>query len=98
MDLPPHQDVFHDAHLGERLQVLEGAGNPAPGDLVGGESGYPLLPQEYVAAGRLAAAGDGIEKGGLPGPVRADDGEDLSLRHADGDVGERLQPAEGHAQ
>ena len=92
MDLPPYQDVLHHAHLGKGLEVLEGAGHTPPGDLVGRQAGDPFPPEEDLAAGRGAGAGDGVEEGGLPSAVRADDGEDLSLADPDGNRVSAFRP------
>src|SRR3989304_3820071 len=48
--------------------------------------------------GGSGEAGEEAERGGLPRPVGADQPEHLALRHAEGEVGHRLKPAEPFGQ
>ncbi len=49
---------------------------------------------EQAAAGRLVDAADEVEDGALARAVGADDGEDLALRHIEGDAVDGLDAAE----
>src|SRR4029434_2261432 len=67
-----------------RAQVLEGAGDPQPGDAVGRQAVDAAAGEQDVAGAGLEDAGDAVEEGGLAGAVGADQAADLAL--ADGEV------------
>ena len=71
-------------------------GDAFPDDLVDGH------PEQFLAvpldgtALRLDQTGDGAEHGGFTGAIGADQGDDLAVRHFQGNAPQRLDAAIGH--
>ena len=65
------QQIFQHAHLREQFAVLEGAGQPEPGDLVRRLAGDVAAAEADRARAAVDAA-DAVENAGLAGAVRAD--------------------------
>ena len=90
-------DVLQKRHVGEYLQVLEGAHQAqaaalvglGAGDVVGAEAEGSLLGRDH--------AGHGVDQRGLARAVGADDRRDLVLPGGQVHAGKGLQPAEAHA-
>ena len=93
-----HHDVLENRHVGEQADVLEGPGDAPGGDLVGVETEQRLTLEHDVAGGRCDHSRDHVEEGGLPGPVGANDRDDLSLVDMEVKIGECVETTEGHAQ
>src|SRR3990172_8425132 len=93
-----HQHVVQDRELREKPDELERARDPAPADAVGRPPGDGLALEPDLAAGRADEPPDGVEEGGLPGAVATDEADDLPALHAEADVGERGEAAEGHGE
>jgi hypothetical protein len=91
---PPGHDVVEGAHALEQRDVLEGAGDALPRDLVGAHRFALLAAEPDLALLRVVEAVDDVEHRRLAGAVRADDGADLALMHVEGDVLQRLDAAE----
>ena len=64
----------------------------------GGMSVMSLPSKTIAAGGRLDAAADQADEGGLAGAVRADDGADLARHDGEVDVVDGLQAAEVAAE
>ena len=90
-----HHVLAH-AHVQEQAQRLEGARDPALGDLVRLEADDAAPFEEDVACGRLVDAGDEVEERRLAGAVRADHADDLSLAHVDVEPVDDREAAERH--
>src|SRR5262245_37780084 len=89
-------------HALEQEQRAVAAGDAAGAPLgQGGEfvphAGIADL-QRDAALGRFVEAGDAVEHGGLAGAVRSDQRGDVAAARAEGEVVDRDQPAEAHAQ
>ena len=56
-----------------------------------------LAVDEDLARVRLVRAGEGLDQGGLAGPVAADEADDLARVEVDGDAVDRVHAAEGDA-
>ena len=70
--------VLDGAHAEEDLQVLEGARETEPRQLVRGHAGDVLAGEQDAPAARRVETGDHVEQRGLAGAVRADHGKDLA--------------------
>ena len=76
-------DVVDDAEIGEDAVVLEGAGEPHPGEPLRAVAGHVLRPSSRTApASGAVEAGDKVEQRRLTGPIRADDRDELALRRS----------------
>ena len=91
----PELDVVEDGHPLEEGDVLEGAGDPQAGALVGPEARDVAAFEDDPPPLRRVEAGDHVQDGGLPRAVRADDGEDLAPEHLERHPGERPNAPEG---
>ncbi len=92
--VPPGEDVFQHAHAAEKLDVLESAGQAAPGPLIGGEAHQLLSGKDQPPGRGRQKPVDDIEAGGLARPVGADEGQDLSFGHVEGHPVQGLDAAE----
>src|SRR5262249_46216143 len=83
-----HQDVVEGAEAPEQLDVLEGARDTEPRDLIGSQARDLTLAKMDGPARRTVETGDAVEDRGLAGAVRADQAVDLTRpdaeRHAVG--------------
>jgi hypothetical protein len=70
--------VFHGVHVAEKLNILKRAGNTQSGDVIRLQTidGVVLEPNRPLI--RLIDAVDTVKQGGLTGPVRTDDGINLT--------------------
>src|SRR5262249_58197080 len=66
--------------------------------LVGPKPHDAAATVDDVAGGGPQIAGDGVERGGLAGAVRADQREHLALAHLEGHVADRDEAAEADLQ
>ena len=84
--------------MGEDAPALRDEGDALLDDLVGG-GGEPLAPPVDVAADDGGEAHDGLEDGGLAGPVGAHHADDLALADVEGDAveGDDLAVVDGDA-
>ena len=90
--------VLQRRHLPEQPDVLEGAGDAEPGDLVAFGPGQRLAVEEHRARRGPVHAGDGVEAGGLARAVGPDQAEDLAAPDLEAHRVERGQAAELHRQ
>src|SRR5262249_29798712 len=88
-------DVVERRHALEQGDVLERARDAATRRLIWPHLGARPPLEGDAPSLRLVEAVDHVEHRGLAGAVRADDGADLALPDADGDVAHRLHAAEG---
>ena len=89
-------DVLEHGHVLEGRRHLEGAGDAAPGVLLGRGPGH-VQPGEGDAAGaRGQIAREAVEEGRLAGAVRADQAHDLALGDREVGPGDRAKAAERH--
>ena len=76
-----HFEVLLDGHLGEDTAPLRDVRQAARHELVGGGA-HDILAHEFNGTGVGAQkAGDGLQRGGLAGAVRADERHDLTVGH-----------------
>ena len=95
-------DVVEHAHAPEEGDVLEGAGDPQPGALVGRQvRNVVSVEGDAPARGRVDPA-DAVEDAGLARAVRADDREEVAGGNVHADAGQgrhaaevEMQPLEG---
>ena len=88
------EEVVVDRQRREQPHVLERPADTARDALVR-QQRHDLFPlQQDAAGGRLDQAADRVEKRRLPGAVRPDQADDLTLVGFDVDVGVRDEPAE----
>src|SRR5215471_14070009 len=78
------QQVLQHGSVLEEFDVLEGAGDAAPGDRVWWHARNVFASEHQLAADRLVDAADQVENGALAGAVRTNDGEDFALSHVEG--------------
>jgi hypothetical protein len=95
--VPPGHDVVEHAHMGEELDVLEGAGDAEPGDGARRAAG-DVLSAEGNASLSMVDAADAVEHAGLAGPVRPDQREQLGRLDGERDTIEHNEPTEAQAQ
>src|SRR5262249_2701585 len=94
--------VQSDQHVVEYAVVLEHAGalerpdQAKPGDLVRLEAVQQGAAIAHLAAAGLEEPGDDVECGSLARGVRADQPDDLALRHREVEVGKGDEAAEPH--
>ena len=96
------QQVLQHGGVLEQLDVLKGAGNAQPRDLVRrllGQAQGALWPGvvDHARGGRVDAA-DQVEHGGLASAVGADQGEDLAALDVEADLVHGQHAAKAHAQ
>ena len=72
------QQILEHRGVLEQLDVLEGARDAPPGDLVRGYPGDVLVAEDEAAVGGVVDARDQVEDGGLARAVRPDDREHLA--------------------
>ena len=92
------EDVFHDRHAPEELDILESAGQAQTGPGVGGQAHQVLACQPDGAAGGPQEAVDEIEAGGLARAVGADETGNPPGRGAERHARQGLDPAEMFAE
>ena len=80
-------------HVGEGLDDLEAADQAAAHQPIGRDADDAGSVEPHVACVRRHEAGNHPEQRGLAGAVRADDPDDLALRHREADRIQRDQPA-----
>src|SRR5439155_15335551 len=90
----PDEHVFEHRHLLEEHYVLKRARDPESRDPMSRRSSQVLALEEDPAVVRAIQAGDEVEERRLPGTVRPDQPDDLSLLQCERDIGERDDPAE----
>ena len=75
--------MFQHGHVAPELHLLEGAGQPHGGGLVGLLADEFLVVKTHRPLSRAINAGDQIEDGGLSGPIGADQAGNLSRVQAE---------------
>jgi len=88
------EEVFDDAHAGEELGMLEGAGNTGACNGVRPVAGDGVAVKQDLAARGAVQPADTVEHARLAGAVRADQGEQLAGPRLEGYVLQDLQSAE----
>src|SRR6266699_4150862 len=88
------EHVLEHGHVLEQHDVLERARNPESRDPIGGRSSQVLAFEQDAAAVRAVQARYEVEERRLPGAVRSDQPDDLSLLEVERNVGESDDPAE----
>src|ERR1700745_1512459 len=88
------QQVLQYGQRGELTGELKGADDPAPGHLVGGQSGDVLPPIGNRPSARLERTGDDVGHGRLPGAVGPDQAGNPAGRNAKGRAVHPVHPAE----
>jgi len=76
---PPISRFFPDAHVGEDAPTLRYVGDPQPRDPVGRETCDRFPVVHDAPRGGTDDTGERPQGGALPGPVRADESDDLPL-------------------
>src|SRR4029453_1488667 len=89
-----HHDVVQDGHGPEQRQVLEGAPDAHPGNVVGLRREQVAILEGDAAGRGLVEPAQAIEEGGLARPVRADQAHDLARLDVERDVVQRDDAAE----
>ena len=98
MAVTADQQVGEHGGVLEQLDVLEGAGDAEPCDVVGRLLGDVLVLEEDLARGRRIDPRDQVEDRALAGAVGPDDREDLAFLHRKTDGIDRFQAAEMQGQ
>src|SRR5437899_3087785 len=91
-----HGEVLQQCHRVPQLEVLEGAGNAAPGALVRRHSAQRSPIEEDPAGVRLHHARDAVEQRRLAGAIRPDEAQDLAPVEVDRDAVQRDHATEAH--
>ena len=94
VDVPAQADVVQDGHALEEFDLLEGAGDSQLGPLVGFQGGNIFSFERDLSILGMIEAVDAVQADGLPRPVGADEGEDLSFPHLEAHFPEGLDSAE----
>jgi hypothetical protein len=89
-----HQ-VVQNGQAAEQFQVLEGAGDPQLGHLVGRRVGQAFVAIQDLSLGGVIKAGDAVQHAGFAGPVGADDGSNQPWLNGHADIGKGIQAAKG---
>ena len=87
-------DVLQRRHLAPQPDVLEGAGDPATGDLVALDPAQRCTVEGHRTRGGPVHTGDGVEAGGLARAVGPDQAEDLAALDVEADRVQGGQTAE----
>ena len=90
----PSGDVLEHGHVRPQMDVLEGAGDAARGDVARWQAGRSLAAELDLAARQRQHAGDQVEDRALAGAVRADQADDLARPDLEADLVDRDQAAE----
>ena len=98
MAVPADQQICQHGRILEQFDVLEGAGDAEPGDVVSRLLGDVLVFEKDLAVRRRIDARDQVEDRALAGAVGADDREDLALLDREAHGIDRLQAAEMQRQ
>jgi hypothetical protein len=96
--VPAQQQVLEHRGVLEQLDVLEGARDAAPGDLVRGHAGDVLVAEDEPPVGGLVDARDEVEDGGLARAVGPDDREHLAHLDLEGHRVDGPDAAEAHPE
>ena len=91
--LPPEGDVLLDRERGPQLRLLERAPEAAPGTRGGSGPGDVVVVEEDATARRAHETGARVERGGLPGAVRADEPGDATERRPEAQAVDRDEAA-----
>lgn len=92
-----HHEVLEDRHRRVLAGDLERPDQPGERHLVAGKAGDVMTVEDHPARLGAAGAGDGVDEGGLPCPVRPDQGGDRPASHTEAAAPKRLDPAEAAA-
>ena len=88
-----HLQVLHDGQRSEQRPLLGHVHQPTADDPVRAHAVDALAVEDDPPAGDRQHAGDGAQRGRLPGAVRADQRHDLAVPHLQVDLVQDLQPA-----
>ena len=97
LEVAPGHEVVEHRHALEQGDVLERAGDPGGGRLVGPHPRARHPPEGDRPFLRVVEAVDDVEHGALAGAVGADDGADLALADVEAHPVDRAHPAEREA-
>ncbi|MGY3585120.1 hypothetical protein ACVIF9_003797 [Bradyrhizobium sp. USDA 4350] len=98
MAVAADQQIAQHGRILEQLDVLEGARDAEPGNVVGRLLGDVLILEEDLARGRRIDPRDQVEDRALAGSVGPDDREDLALLDREADRIDGLEAAEMQGQ
>ncbi len=73
-----NEDIFNHGHAAKQANVLEGAGYPQRGNLVGAMPYQAAAVEKDMAFLGPVNAGEGVEEGGFPCAVWANDTDHLA--------------------
>ncbi len=88
-------EVLAHRQVVEQLDRLPRPGQTAPGAGVRRQIA-DVGPGQLDAAAMVHESGDGVDEGGLAGPVRADQADQLAGLDVEIDIDDSTHPAEGH--
>src|SRR5262249_56849001 len=86
--------VLQHGEAREEIGALEGARHATPGHRIRRQSRDRVAVEKYAAATGRELAGDHVEEGGLPRPIRADDRTTLALLEGQGHASQGGERAE----
>jgi hypothetical protein len=75
----PDEDIFERRDITEQPDRLKGSPDPQAIDLEGFQASDILASERNAPGRRSVQAGDNVEEGRLPRPVRADQSADFAL-------------------
>ena len=90
--------VFQGALAGEEPDVLERPSHPSVDDDIGAEPLQRVPFQQHLAGGGDVEPRDEVEHGGFPGAVGADEPQNFSPLHGEGETVHRPDPSEGSGE
>src|SRR5690554_7495057 len=93
-----NKQVFHNGHLSEQANVLEGSHHTQPGNLVVWYTLNFLAFKNDFAAGRLVKTTHAVEYSGFPCAVGADNGNDFPFLNVQRNAVYRQQTTKAHGQ
>ena len=91
-------DVFERGGIRQNVGDLVRAGDALARDAIGRKPGDVLAVEQDAPGGGAQHAGQAVEEGAFPCPVRPDDGADLALRDVEVDIIEGDQATETNGQ
>ena len=98
LEVGSHREIFVDGEVGENHATLGDVAEAAGDDCVRGEGGDIFAEEGDGAALGAEEAGDGAERGGFPGTVATDEGDDGALLDREGNTAEGADGAVGNGE
>ena len=92
--LAAHHHVLQHRHGGKQLDILERAADARLDGLKGRLAGQQRIAEPDLAGRRRNDRVDEVQRRGLAGAVRADEGMDFALLHVNGEVIDRNKALE----